>query len=52
MRKEGKSMNAVLDATVKKVQELHKASIDECPKSIKDDAIFHTFGPGIWGITI
>ncbi|KAL7227202.1 hypothetical protein ACSBR1_022126 [Camellia fascicularis] len=44
-RKEGKSMNEVLDATVKNVQELHKASTDEGPKSIKDDAIFHTFGP-------
>ncbi|KAI8012394.1 ATPase ARSA1 [Camellia lanceoleosa] len=29
----------------KNVQELHKASTDEGPKSIKDDAIFHTFGP-------
>ncbi|XP_028127336.1 uncharacterized protein LOC114323863 [Camellia sinensis] len=45
MREEGKSMNEVLDTTVKKVQELHKASTDEGPKSIKDDAIFHTFGP-------
>ncbi|GMP83837.1 hypothetical protein CsSME_00037617 [Camellia sinensis var. sinensis] len=44
-RKEGKSMNEVLDAIVKKVQELHKISTDEGPKSIKDDAIFHTFGP-------
>ncbi|CAL5357435.1 unnamed protein product [Camellia sinensis] len=44
-RKEGKCMNEVLDATMKKVQELHKASTDEGPKSIKDYAIFHTFGP-------
>ncbi|KAL7185102.1 hypothetical protein ACSBR2_027103 [Camellia fascicularis] len=44
-RKEGKSMYEVLDATMKNVQELHKASTDEGPKSIKDDAIFHTFGP-------
>ncbi|CAL5370208.1 unnamed protein product [Camellia sinensis] len=28
----------------KKVQELHNSSTDEGPKSIKDDAIFHTFG--------
>ncbi|KAL7221826.1 hypothetical protein ACSBR1_023714 [Camellia fascicularis] len=28
-----------------KVQELHKASTDEGPKSVKDDVIFHTFGP-------
>ncbi|CAL5350372.1 unnamed protein product [Camellia sinensis] len=49
-RKEGKSMNEVLDATVKKVQELHKISTDEGPKSIKDDAIFHTFGPERHGI--
>ncbi|XP_028108291.1 uncharacterized protein LOC114307107 isoform X1 [Camellia sinensis] len=44
-RKEGKSMNEVLDVIVKNVQELHKASTDEGPKSIKDDVIFHTFGP-------
>ncbi|CAL5438646.1 unnamed protein product [Camellia sinensis] len=37
-------MNEVLDAIVKNVQELHKASTDEGPKSIKDDVIFHTFG--------
>ncbi|KAI8030372.1 hypothetical protein LOK49_LG01G04135 [Camellia lanceoleosa] len=28
----------------KKVQELHNSSTDEGPKSIKHDAIFHTFG--------
>ncbi|CAL5368423.1 unnamed protein product [Camellia sinensis] len=28
----------------KKVQEFHNSSTDEGPKSIKDDAIFHTFG--------
>ncbi|CAL5350726.1 unnamed protein product [Camellia sinensis] len=43
--KEGKSMNEVLDVTMKKVQELHNSSTDKSPKSTKDDAIFHTFGP-------
>ncbi|KAF5944759.1 hypothetical protein HYC85_018836 [Camellia sinensis] len=32
-------------STKKNVQELHKAFTDEGPKFIKDDVIFHTFGP-------
>ncbi|KAL7202324.1 hypothetical protein ACSBR1_033899 [Camellia fascicularis] len=43
-RKKGKPMNEVLQAAMKKVEELHKPSTEEGPMSIKDDAIVHAIG--------
>ncbi|XP_028110890.1 uncharacterized protein LOC114309374 [Camellia sinensis] len=44
-RKKEKPVNEVLQAAVKKVEELHKPSTKEGPMSTKDDAIVHAFGP-------